>query len=233
MNANWLICLLAIVVCAQVAALTRDIDGNGDEERDRRSVQSLVDGIIDAITHKHAARSTKSSNIVPKTSALKSTSTTAPATAAPLRQLRIPEQSTMPTNFVERTIASSKSDLINDDVKVRSTNVTSTEAFITPPTFPDETTTAATSISDVVALNVEPRAAEPRSNLKADIEAIESIEPRQNRRPRVLSGRYTQYWGNPLFFQSQYSPLYPFAPFYNDIDFNTVDVGPQLVVSVT
>lgn len=237
MHTNWFICLLAICVCLTDTQTIHTRDG--EEDRDRRSVQSLFDGLIDAITQKHG-RSTKPTNILPKASALKSTTT---ATFAPLKQVKAPEKSTTPINLIDgMTILARSDDVVNeiDDggsistTSLASDAINSTDAldgpFITPPTILNDMITAP---SDAPQPNTSAQAIrqalpEKRANQKEDIEAIPP-EPKQNQPARVLSGRYTQYWGNPLFFQSQYSPLYPFGPYYNDIDYNTVDVGPQLV----
>lgn len=236
MNTNRIICLLIIIVYVANAQI---VHNDGVEDRDRRSVQLLFDGIIEAITQKHG-RSAKVSNVssyaLPKASALKSApKTTAAPTLAPSQELRMPEEPTTPMSLARELTYLAREDAgpIDgiDDTDIMNTTDMS-ESSITPPTIPDDYFIPASDDArpDTPAREHQAQQ-EERPNVKADVQVV-AAQPRRNHPPRALSGRYTQYWGNPMFYHSQYSPLYPFAPYYNDIDYNTVDVGPHFVQAV-
>lgn len=72
---------------------------------------------------------------------------------------------------------------------------------------------------------VEPVSPEPRANIK-NSRADDAYPLPPTAPTRVLSGRHTQFWGHPVFVQSN-SPLqHVRIPIYADYDYNNIDVPP-------
>lgn len=226
MNTN-LVYLMVMTMCTVHAEVAKI---HSQEERERRSVQSLVDGIIDAITQKHVrsvkpAKSTSKTNHG-ETTTVPATTTAIPTTVASLPQLKAPEEPTTPMNVAEITSALAKiddgentiADRVSEDIN---SSVALTETFIAPPPIQGEG--GISPKEDYTSHGGRPPVASERFNGRLDGHGGHN---RRNYRART---RYAPHWGNPFHYHSQHSPVYPFGTYYNDIDYNNVDIGPSLV----
>lgn len=249
-------------------------NGSADNvtDRDKRSVQFLFEGIIDALTQKHL-KSTANTKILPfagytkqgllssgnidliDRTSMKSSATLSPAvTQMPLIKANNSDTIMMMNGTQSSTDRSAKIMLpVVDDSMVTSTTTISstgvpmttgaTMKAITPPANEPEPSVeppamlTARNMADEEMGNMArdmggataPAAAGEERSAKVVRADADSDQPQSkfNYQPtQIVSDRHTQFWGNPLYFQTQYPQIIPFGPIYNELVYNGVDAIP-------